>query len=124
MRFTQRLLFLLGFLFVFSCTDDAVFVVDVAADNGLAGQDGNIQRIRATLTNGAEQDVLLFPEEEPTTISLPTAFSFSLPKELSGDVEVLVEALDANSLIIGTGIGAAPISLGERTRFLINLTPP
>jgi hypothetical protein len=120
----RRIFLLCSSLLSLSCTDDAVFVVDVAADNGLAGQDANVRRLRATLSNGVEQDILSFPEDGPVEIDLPTAFSFSLPKELSGDVNVLVEALDENQLVIGIGNGSAPIRLGERTRFLINLAPP
>jgi hypothetical protein len=112
-------LFLLG-----GCTSDAVFVVDLATNNGLNGQEINIKRIRATLSNNGTQDVLLFPEDGPVNVVLPTDFSFSLPKELSGDVEVFVEVLDSAQVVIGIGSGSAEVALGQRTRFLIDLTPP
>jgi hypothetical protein len=113
-------------LFVFllgSCTRDAVFVVDLATDD-LSGQESNIRRVRATLSNNGTQDILLFPEDGPVAVTLPTDFSFSLPGNSSGDVEVFVEVLDTTQTVIGLGSGSAVIARGQRTRFLINLTPP
>ena len=115
---------LLVFFLLGGCTRDAVFVVDLATNNGLNGLETNIQRVRATLSNNGTQDVLLFPEDGPVTVALPTDFSFSLPKELSGEVEVFVEVLDGAQTVIGIGSGSAEVALGQRTRFLIDLTPP
>lgn len=123
MRPYKTLLLFLFFL-VGSCTRDAVFVVDLATNDGLDGQEPNIRRVRATLSNNGTQDILLFPEDGPVTVALPTDFSFSLPKELSGEVEVFVEALNGADTVIGVGSGSAEIALGQRTRFLIDLTPP
>lgn len=106
------------------CTRDAVFVIDIAAPETLNGQENNITRLRATLSNAGAEDVLLYPEDGPVQVTLPTDFSFSLPKERAGDVEVFVEALDANENVIGVGSGSAEIAYGQRTRFLINLSVP
>jgi hypothetical protein len=116
---------LLFFIWWGGCTSDAVFVVDLASNDGLAGQEANIQRVRATLSNNGTQDVLIFPEDGPVAVPLPTDFSFSLPKELNGgEVEVFVEVLDASQNVIGIGSGSAVVAQGQRTRFLIDLTPP
>jgi hypothetical protein len=121
----QRYIYLaLVILLFIGCTRDAVFVVDLATNDGLNGQEESIRRIRATLSNNGVQDILLFPEDGPVTVTLPTDFSFSLPKELSGEVEVFVEALDQSGTVVGLGSGTAEIALGQRTRFLIDLTPP
>lgn len=117
--------FLLFFLLVCAlagCTDDAVFVIDITAPEGLEGRESELRRFRVVLENGGAEDLLLFPEDGPQTIALPTDFSFSLPKERAGLVTVNVEALDAQDGVIAVGTGGAELALGQRTRFEIQLS--
>lgn len=119
----RRLLFLFA-LFWAGCTTDAVFVVDVDAPEGLLGREGDIRRLVVTVEHEGKQSVLLFPEEAPVPIPLPTDFSFSTPNDLRGVIEVEIEALDEQEQVIGVGASAATIAPGERTRFTIILEPP
>jgi hypothetical protein len=115
---------LLAALLFAGCTLDAVFVIDVAAPDGLAGREVDIRRLRVTLENDDITEVLLFPEEGPAAaVPLPTDFSFSVPKERRGVVEVTVEALDAQEIVIGLGQSAGTIGLGQRNRFTVELDP-
>jgi hypothetical protein len=106
-----------------ACTDDAVFVIDVTAPGGLEGREFEIQRLRVSLDNNGVQDVLLFPEDGPVAVVLPTSLSFSLPKEREGLINVTIEALDDAENTLGSGAGGAELARGQRTRFEVQLDP-
>jgi hypothetical protein len=109
-------------LLLSSCTLDAVFVIDVSAATSFTDRD-DVRRLEVTLRNVEQESVLLFPEDGPSLVEFPTDFSFSVPKEREGLVNISIEALDKDDVVIATGSGSAIIALGERTRLEVRLFP-
>src|SRR4051812_32198133 len=93
-----------------SCSSggDSAIVVHVQGPTTLPG----IFRLHAIVSNDGLSDSKLFPMTAPTqAIAMPTAFSITLPRSRTGELDVAVDALDATGNILANGAGSATISV-------------
>ena len=97
---------------------DSVVLVHVDGDATLPG----IVRLRATLSNAEVSDSKLFPAAAPVqAIALPTAFSITLARARAGDLDIALDALDAQGDIVGNGAARVAIQTGGRAEVTITL---
>jgi hypothetical protein len=107
---------------VASCGDhDSVVVVDVSAASGLPA----IAHLHATLSNGGLGEEKTFPGKgvADAGVSLPTAFSLTLPASRSGSLDVALDALDNTGAVVANGDGTVRLDSGGRVELTIDLHP-
>ncbi len=98
---------------------DSAVVVDVHGSATLPG----IFRLHAIVSNGGTSDSKMFPLTPPAqAIALPTAFSITLPRGRSGEIDLALDALDANGEILANGAGFTTINVGGTAEVTITLT--
>src|SRR6478752_10120403 len=81
-----------------SCSSggDSAIVVHVQGPAPLPATLPPIFRLHAIMSNAGTSDAKLFPMTAPAqAIALPTAFSITLPRSRTGELDVAVDALDA-----------------------------
>jgi len=103
-----------------SCSSggDSAIVVHVQGSAALP----SIFRLHAIMSNDDMSDSKLFPMMAPAqAIAMPTAFSITLPRSRTGELDVAVDALDATGNILANGAGSATISVGGTREVTITL---
>jgi cysteine-rich repeat protein len=82
-----------------------------------------IFRFHAIPSNDETSDSKLFPMTLPAqAIAMPTAFSITLPRTRTGDVDIALDALDATGDIMANGTGTTTITVGGTAEVTITLT--
>jgi cysteine-rich repeat protein len=100
---------------------DSAVVVHVQGPATLAA----IYRFHAILSNDETSDSKLFPQSLPATapaIAMPTAFSITLPRARTGELDIALDALGATGDILANGAGTATITVGGTAEVTITLT--
>ena len=100
--------------------NDSYLLVEVAGDLTLAPV-----QMRVSVFVGPRSSTFFVPPE-PTPISLPTSFTVELDRSITGPVTVIVDALDADGLVLAQGeTSQAHINTGGHTIVAVTLgTPP
>jgi cysteine-rich repeat protein len=97
---------------------DSVVIVHVDGPAGLPA----LFQLRAILSNAGVADTKLFPAMLSTKpIPLPTAFSVTLPATRAGNLDVALDALDAQAAVVASGAGSVPVKPGGRAEVSITL---
>ena len=81
-------------------------------------------RFHAILSNDETSDSKLFPQSLPATpqaIAMPTAFSITLPRTRTGDIDIALDALGATGDILANGAGSTTINVGGTAEVTITL---
>jgi cysteine-rich repeat protein len=107
---------------VASCgsSSDSAVVVHVQGPATLPA----IYRFHAILSNDETSDSKLFPQSLPATavaIAMPTAFSITLPRARTGELDIALDALGATGDILANGAGTATINVGGTAEVTITL---
>lgn len=108
-----------------SCSSggDSAIVVHVQGPTALPATLPPIFRLHAIVSNDDTSDSKMFPMTAPTqAIAMPTAFSITLPRSRTGELDVAVDALDATGNILAYGAGSATISVGGTSEVTVTLT--
>jgi hypothetical protein len=98
---------------------DSVLLVEVGGD-----ETWPVTQLSATVIIGTTARMFFVPPT-PTTIQLPSSFAVDLSRDVTGPVTVLVDALDANSLVLGSGTTVQEhINVGDDTIITVTLMAP
>ncbi len=99
-------------------SNDSVVVVHVQGPTTLPP----LFRFHAILSNDDTSDSKLFPlASAAQAIALPTAFSITLPRARSGELDIALDALDATGDILANGTGTTTIDVGGTADVTITL---
>ena len=107
---------------VASCgsSSDSAVIVHVQGPTTLPA----IFRFHAILSNDETSDSKLFPQALPATpaaIAMPTAFSITLPRTHTGEIDIALDALGATGDILANGAGSTTINVGGTAEVTITL---
>jgi len=83
-----------------------------------------IFRFHAILSNDETSDSKLFPQAlaaTPQAIAMPTAFSITLPRARTGEIDIALDALGATGDILANGAGSTTINVGGTAELTITL---
>ena len=78
-------------------------------------------QLRVTITNSGRQEQKTFPQVASKELGFPSTISLVLPNSRSGEVDLLVEALDNKPQIIGQGTVSGTIAVGGRIDLQVQL---
>jgi cysteine-rich repeat protein len=99
---------------------DSAVIVHVQGPTALPA----IFRFHAILSNDETADSKLFPQALPATpqaIAMPTAFSITLPRSRTGEIDIALDALGATGDILANGTGSTTINVGGTAEVTITL---
>jgi len=100
-------------------TSNSIVVVTVTADSSMTA----VYQLRAVLTNAGTVDTEMFPQTATgTPIGFDTTFAVTLPRSRSGQLDVVIEALDAATKVVASGEKSVPIVVGGRANVTIQLS--
>ena len=129
MRACSRLLLAAALATASACGDpssDSLVVVTVTASPAMPA----VSQLKVNLTNFSDAalrrtDTELFPQTpSPNPLTFDASFALAVPKTRSGDLEIVVDALDAAATVVATGTGRVTIRVGRRVDLTIHLGPP
>jgi hypothetical protein len=102
-------------------SSDSIVRVDIDADPGVT----DVVRLHVTLSNGGSAEVRTLPSKnvDAGTLTLPTAFSLTLPKARTGALDLAVDGLDAHGDVIANGDGTVSLNPGDQVSLRITLHP-
>ncbi|HEX7505457.1 MAG TPA: hypothetical protein VF550_01715 [Polyangia bacterium] len=78
-------------------------------------------QLRVTITNNGRSSQKTIPEKASAELGFPSSISLVLPSGRSGAVDLLVEALDNKSTLVGQGTVSGTIAVGGRVDLQVQL---
>jgi cysteine-rich repeat protein len=112
----------LGALACNKAESDSVVVVSVSAPAGLTP----IMRLQVTVNNGTRQGTVYFPEQpasSPIDFGSEVSFALTLPRSRAGDLDIVIDGLDALGNAVAHGEGSVAIAVGGQASVTIALAP-